>query len=326
MTRRRCRSRRREVGSNASQGRGLDFLNNRSYQASTGVFASVDPMVAKTGQPYLYGAANPATKSDPNGLEPRPIHAKPGARTASGEFYKPPKNRNRLYARGCGGYGCTLAPTKILPEGMYNSQKRRREEIADAIAQKANGSDNPNIEIDQLLQALDDARIRSSGSCVLGSVGFAGIGVTGHLCSVSTPDGHGTLASIGGDFGVIAPSVGAGLGVLVSNADSASELRGAQFCFQGSAGVGVGGGASLCGGLTASSAFSGTVTLVTYGQVSVSALPFEASGSLGRSFVWINQGSTSQNRAYHNPDGTCMNGGNAGRCGQGSMNAAGIPN
>lgn len=29
-----------------------------------------------TGQPYIYGAANPITYSDPNGLEPRPIHCR----------------------------------------------------------------------------------------------------------------------------------------------------------------------------------------------------------------------------------------------------------
>lgn len=46
----------------------LDFLNNRHYDPTTGVFLSVDPLVAETGFPYVYGDANPVTKSDPGGL------------------------------------------------------------------------------------------------------------------------------------------------------------------------------------------------------------------------------------------------------------------
>ncbi len=44
------------------------FLNNRYMDPASGVFLSVDPMVAKTGTAYLYGGGNPATLSDPNGL------------------------------------------------------------------------------------------------------------------------------------------------------------------------------------------------------------------------------------------------------------------
>ncbi len=48
----------------------LTYLNNRHYSPDTGVFLSVDPMVNKTGQPYIYGAANPVRFSDPSGLDP----------------------------------------------------------------------------------------------------------------------------------------------------------------------------------------------------------------------------------------------------------------
>jgi len=54
------------------------FLNNRHYDPSTGVFVSVDPLVTMTVQPYIYGAANPLTFSDPDGLEPRSIHCRRG--------------------------------------------------------------------------------------------------------------------------------------------------------------------------------------------------------------------------------------------------------
>lgn len=48
----------------------LAYLNNRHYDPTTGVFVSVDPLVTKTMQPYIYGAANPVTYSDPDGLCP----------------------------------------------------------------------------------------------------------------------------------------------------------------------------------------------------------------------------------------------------------------
>ena len=65
---RRCRSRRRERGLNTYQERSLTFLNNRHYDPTTGMFVSVDPLVAATMQPYIYGSANPVTYSDPTGL------------------------------------------------------------------------------------------------------------------------------------------------------------------------------------------------------------------------------------------------------------------
>ena len=46
----------------------LTYLNNRYYDPGIGVFTSVDPLVGKTGTPYLYGNGNPATLSDPSGL------------------------------------------------------------------------------------------------------------------------------------------------------------------------------------------------------------------------------------------------------------------
>ena len=50
--------------------RGSLFLNNRYHDPVTGQFISVDPLVTTTGQPYIYGAANPTTYSDPDGLCP----------------------------------------------------------------------------------------------------------------------------------------------------------------------------------------------------------------------------------------------------------------
>ena len=46
----------------------LTYLNNRYYDPTLGNFVSVDPLVGKTGTPYLYANGNPATLSDPTGL------------------------------------------------------------------------------------------------------------------------------------------------------------------------------------------------------------------------------------------------------------------
>ena len=46
----------------------LNYLNNRYMDPVLGVFVSVDPLVGKTGTPYLYAAENPTTLSDPEGL------------------------------------------------------------------------------------------------------------------------------------------------------------------------------------------------------------------------------------------------------------------
>ena len=64
-----CRSRVPATTTNELNMRlGRVFLNNRYYDPTTGVFLSVDPLVAKTGDPYLYAGGNPTTRSDPTGL------------------------------------------------------------------------------------------------------------------------------------------------------------------------------------------------------------------------------------------------------------------
>jgi RHS repeat-associated protein len=49
---------------------GLTYLNNRYHDPAFGHFISVDPLVARTGEPYIYASANPTTLSDPTGLDP----------------------------------------------------------------------------------------------------------------------------------------------------------------------------------------------------------------------------------------------------------------
>jgi len=114
---RRARARRCKGGSTTARaacGKSGLFLNNRHYDPTVGVFVSVDPLVTKTMQPYVYGSANPNTYSDPMGLEPRPIHDRTGKSTAG--LYADP------YNSGCGGYGCGNAKPKVSPSDILLSE------------------------------------------------------------------------------------------------------------------------------------------------------------------------------------------------------------
>jgi len=61
-------------GAVANDVRGPTYLNNRYYDPSIAAFVTVDPLVGKTGQAYLYGNGSPATLSDPSGLDPGWAH------------------------------------------------------------------------------------------------------------------------------------------------------------------------------------------------------------------------------------------------------------
>ena len=89
--------------------RGSGCLNNRYHDPTLGSFISVDPLVVKTGQPYMYGNANPTTYSDPLGLEPRPIHCRSLGGTNCGDPGPDP------YHSGCGGYGCGGSSGQTAP-------------------------------------------------------------------------------------------------------------------------------------------------------------------------------------------------------------------
>jgi RHS repeat-associated protein len=69
---RRCRSRVPTVTTQALVRVGCSvFLNNRYHDPQLGTFISVDPLIAITGEPYLYASGNATTLSDPEGLAPQ---------------------------------------------------------------------------------------------------------------------------------------------------------------------------------------------------------------------------------------------------------------
>ncbi|HEX9967958.1 MAG TPA: RHS repeat-associated core domain-containing protein [Solirubrobacterales bacterium] len=55
-------------GQYTNESTGLIYLRARTYDPVTAQFVSVDPLVAKTGEPYGYAADNPVNASDPAGL------------------------------------------------------------------------------------------------------------------------------------------------------------------------------------------------------------------------------------------------------------------
>jgi RHS repeat-associated protein len=44
------------------------FLDNRYHDPTLGVLISVDPLVSKTGELYIYASGNPTTLSDETGM------------------------------------------------------------------------------------------------------------------------------------------------------------------------------------------------------------------------------------------------------------------
>ncbi len=65
------------IGQTYDQQSNLSYLNNRHYDPALGSFLSVDPLVSTTGEPYVYGSANPVTLSDPDGLMPCVVRSCP---------------------------------------------------------------------------------------------------------------------------------------------------------------------------------------------------------------------------------------------------------
>jgi RHS repeat-associated protein len=78
------------IGQYEDTATGLNYLNNRYYDPQLGIFLSFDPLVDKTGDPYLYAAGNPTTLSDPTGLDPacQGHNATEGLRRIGSTYYQ----------------------------------------------------------------------------------------------------------------------------------------------------------------------------------------------------------------------------------------------
>lgn len=73
-------------------------MGARPYDPALGRFLSVDPLVGKTMQPYVYGAANPIMLADLTGLEPCP---KEGCSAADGGGRYPCRSDRAITGNDC---------------------------------------------------------------------------------------------------------------------------------------------------------------------------------------------------------------------------------
>ena len=99
----------------------LVCLNNRHYDPATGTFLSVDPLVVRTAEPYIYGAANPITFSDPTGLDPdTAAWVRHRAEEDDGDYPSPKDSVAKSTNNGCtyssSRWGCDTRTDKKGPE------------------------------------------------------------------------------------------------------------------------------------------------------------------------------------------------------------------
>lgn len=130
---RRAKSRRCKGGSTTTRrtrGKSGLFLNNRHYDPATGTFLSVDPLVAKTMQPYIYGAANPVTYSDPDGLDPDTASwIRERAEEEAGDHPSPegsgPKSTNNGCTYSSSRWGCDSRTDPFAPPRLEYTNPTR---------------------------------------------------------------------------------------------------------------------------------------------------------------------------------------------------------
>jgi len=222
------------------------FLNNRHYDPATGVFISVDPLVTMTGEPYIYGAANPVTMSDPSGL------------CAGSQVFDK----------------CVLPDGKVLDQGT--SRFRTPAEADFARTPPTGGASGPGLTLDDLTfdpqEFVDEILANSagwlnpgSGVCTSAQGGNV-VSAAGEVCVMFLNDEFVVAGSTAVGAGPNAELVG-GVGVLITNAQNADDVRGYAVCGSGTAAFGGGVDVTACGGVTSSGVPTGVFSIVSSGVV-----------------------------------------------------------
>jgi RHS repeat-associated protein len=236
---------------------GLSYLNNRYYDPATGVFLSVDPLSAQTGTPYLYANGNPTTLADPIGLCAH-NNGRQGYDDGKGDCDNPNSREGRRDR--------PAPPLSVTsPDPVATTQ------LGDGV-------------IDQIESA--GQKIAGDGKLAVGACGDFDLGFvasfSGSGCVIVTADDFGSVETVAAGLGTPKASLSGGL--IFSNAQEVADLEGLGGCLSASAGFGVVGGATVCGGLTDDLKFNGIVTV--FPSVGIGLEP-GGSGmvTVGRTFV-----------------------------------------
>jgi len=224
-----------------------------------------------TGEPYIYGSANPVRLSDPSGL------------CAGSQVFDK----------------CVLPDGKILDQGT--SRFRTPAEVDFARARPAGGGDGPELTLDDLKfdpqEFIDEILANSAkwqnpgnGSCGSAQAGKV-VSVASEVCVMFLNDEFVVAGTISLGAG---PNVEAvfGLGLVVTNAQDAGDVRGYAVCGSGTAAFGGGIDVTACGGVDSSGVPTGVFSVVTSGTagaggglalfVSHTVVYFEDNGSVVR--------------------------------------------
>lgn len=255
-----------------------------------------------TGEPYIYGAANPITYGDPSGLDPCP-----GGGGGCGGVRQGDHNGDGFVCDGAGLSVCG-DDEPLVPIGTGVDEVRRLRESRTFIS--------------QVMAAVRDMDVTGAGSCASGNAGFVVRG-SASVCTfkVDGVDARIWALTLGG--GVESNiSAAATADTAITNAETEVDLAGRGRCFAVSGGEGVSVTGGVCGGVEGGE-FNGIV--VAYSGIGFGAgvLPVDASAT--ETWTWVTVFEQMARKTYRNPDGSCTNGGSAGYCGQGSMNQGGVP-
>jgi RHS repeat-associated protein len=232
-------------------GSGLTHLEHRDYDPTTGVFITVDPLVASTGDPYSYAAGNPTTLSDPNGLEPCP---KTGC-SADDSGGRAPCARS--------AYSDPMATGACVPNSASYNAMLKYDEWS-ACVKKAAGCPAtipappvmPPMDLqdtarlwEDIISGFDDGADGGGVMFCAGIEGSAGIGSASAMtCEMVDTDGLAGLTTVGAGPSLGTPGFSGSAGGAISNAD-AGELTEWGLCGGATAGALGGGTGTLCGSI-----------------------------------------------------------------------------
>jgi RHS repeat-associated protein len=243
------------IGQTRDPGFQLNYLHARYQDPATGLFLSVDPLVAKAGEPYLYASGNPTTLSDPSGQ-----CAEDNGRGKREACVKSTLARSKAVPPRSGGPGSNGLPPPprnlVAIERNANGTSGAGVTVGGKVVEGA-GEDDVDL-VDQAAQIV--CTFRDEATLTTGVCGGVGVGVFGwgadvQYCDFTTPAGVGASWTIGASVGIIGPNLHVGGAVMYSNASAPDDFDGSSVCISGGWGAGAG---AVCLGLNEDETYSGT--------------------------------------------------------------------